>query len=589
MILFNLKYLDLSGNHMVSSLPKSIGNITCPYFYASSCGIVGNIPLEVGNMSELLLFALHDNNLNGPMPGTFNGLHKLQRLDLSYNRLQGSFIEELCETKRLEWLNLGNNKISGVLPTCLGNLTFLQNLYIGNNHFNSRIPFSLWSLTDILEIDLYSNAVIGNLPPEIGNLRAITLLDLSRNQISGNIPATISSLKTLQNLSLAHNKLMGSIPKSLYQMVSLMSLDLLQGEIPDGGVFKKFTAQSFMHNEALPIVVSTILIVASIIILKGKKRKKVANTLERGLSTLGAPRRISYYELVQATNGFNESNLLGKGGFGFVYEGKLPDGEMIAVKVIDLQSDVKSKSFDIECNAMKNLRHRNLVKIISGCSNLDFKALVMEFMSNGSVDKWLYSHNYCLNFLQRLNIMIDVASALEYLHHGSSFPVVHCDIKPTNVLLDENMVAHVSDFGIAKLMDEGQSKTHTETLATIGYLAPEYGSSGIVSVKGDVYSYGIMLMEIFTRKKPADDMFVAGLSLKTWISGSLPNSILEVLDSNLVQQYGEQIDEIVTYMSTIFGLALNCCKYSPEARINMADVTASLIKLKNLVLSINMV
>ncbi|WJX88558.1 hypothetical protein P8452_70632 [Trifolium repens] len=642
----NNKFVDLSGNHMVSSLPKSIGNITCPYFYASSCGIVGNIPLEVGNMSELLLFALHDNNLNGPIPGTFNGLHKLQRLDLSYNRLQGSFIEELCETKRLEWLNLGNNKISGVLPTCLGNLTFLQNLYIGNNRFNSRIPFSLWSLTDILEIDLYSNAVIGNLPPEIGNLRAITLLDLSRNQISGNIPATISSLKTLQNLSLAHNKLMGSIPKSLYQMVSLMSLDLsqnmltgvipkslesllylqninfsynrLQGEIPDGGVFKKLTAQSFMHNEALcgnprlhvplcdnqvkrslmeklllkciiPIVVSTILIVASIIILKGKKRKKVANTLERGLSTLGAPRRISYYELVQATNGFNESNLLGKGGFGSVYEGKLPDGEMIAVKVIDLQSDVKSKSFDIECNAMKNLRHRNLVKIISGCSNLDFKALVMEFMSNGSVDKWLYSHNYCLNFLQRLNIMIDVASALEYLHHGSSFPVVHCDLKPTNVLLDENMVAHVSDFGIAKLMDEGQSKTHTETLATIGYLAPEYGSSGIVSVKGDVYSYGIMLMEIFTRKKPADDMFVAGLSLKTWISGSLPNSILEVLDSNLVQQYGEQIDEIVTYMSTIFGLALNCCEYSPEARINMADVTASLIKLKNLVLSRNMV
>ncbi|KAI5419872.1 hypothetical protein KIW84_043865 [Lathyrus oleraceus] len=142
------------------------------------------------------------------------------------------------------------------------------------------------------------------------------------------------------------------------------------------------------------------------------------------------------------------------------------------IKVIDLQSEEKSRTFDAECNAMRNLRHRNLVKIISSCSNLNFKSLVMEFMSNGSVDKWLYSDNYYLTFLQRLNIMIDVASALEYLHHGSPIPVVHCDLKPTNVLLDEDMVAHVSDFGIAKLMDEGQSKTHTDTLATIGYLAP---------------------------------------------------------------------------------------------------------------------
>ncbi|WJX87998.1 hypothetical protein P8452_70128 [Trifolium repens] len=641
-----LKYIDISGSHIVSGLPKSIGNISSQFFRADSCGIVGNIPLEVGNMSNLQFLSLSMNDISGPIPGTFKGLQKLQGLFLSNNRLQGSFIEELCETKRLEELYLDNNKISGVLPTCLGNLSYLRKLYIGSNNLNSMIPSSLWSLTDILEIDLSSNSFIGNIPLEIGNLRAIISLNLSRNQISSNIPPTISFLKTLQNLSLAHNKVNGSIPASLGDMVSLISLDLsqnmltgvipkslesliqlqninfsynrLQGEIPDGGILKNFTAKSFMHNEALcgnrclhvplcdnnqvkkssmenklllkciiPIVVSTILNVASIIILKVKKRKKVANTLERGLSTLGAPRRISYYELVQATNGFNESNLLGKGGFGSVYQGKLPDGEMIAVKVIDLQSDVKSKSFDTECNAMKNLRHRNLVKIISGCSNLDFKALVMEFMPNGSVDKWLYSHNYCLNFLQRLNIMIDVASALEYLHHGSSVLVAHCDLKPTNVLLDENMVAHVSDFGIAKLMDEGQSKTHTQTLATIGYLAPEYGSKGIVSAKGDVFSYGIMLMEIFTRRKPTDDMFGAELSLKTWISQSLPNSIMEVLDSNLVQQYGGQIDDILTYMSSVFDLALNCCEDSPEARINMADVTTSLIKINTLVVGAN--
>ncbi|KEH19873.1 LRR receptor-like kinase family protein [Medicago truncatula] len=637
-----LKYLELSGNH-ISNLPKSIGNLTSEFFRAESCGIGGYIPLEVGNMSNLLSFDLYYNNINGPIPGTFKGLQKFQYLDLSSNGLQGSFIEEFCEMKSLGELYLDNNKLSGVLPTCLGNMTSIIRINVGSNSLNSRIPLSLWSLRDILEINFSSNSLIGNLPPEIGNLRAIILLDLSRNQISSNIPTIISSLQTLQNLVLAQNKLIGSIPKSLGQMVSLISLDLsqnmltgvipkslesllylqninfsynrLQGENPNGGQFKNFTAQSFMHNDALcgdprllvptcgkqvkkwsmekklilkcilSIVVSAILVVACIILLKHNKRKKNETSLERGLSTLGTPRRISYYELLQATNGFNESNFLGRGGFGSVYQGKLLDGEMIAVKVIDLQSEAKSKSFDEECNAMRNLRHRNLVKIISSCSNLDFKSLVMEFMSNGSVDKWLYSNNYCLSFLQRLNIMIDVASALEYLHHGSSMPVVHCDLKPSNVLLDENMVAHVSDFGIAKLMDEGQSQTYTQTLATIGYLAPEYGSKGIVSVKGDVYSYGIMLMEIFTRRKPTDDMFVPELSLKTWISGSFPNSIMEILDSNLVQQIGEQIDDILTYMSSIFGLALNCCEDSPEARINIADVIASLIKIKTLVLS----
>ncbi|CAI8608355.1 unnamed protein product [Vicia faba] len=635
-----LKYLELSSNHILSNLPKSIGNMTSVTFMVDFCGIDGNIPLEIGNMSNLISLSMVGNNINGPIPGTFKGLQKLQRLELSNNGLHGSFIDELCEMRSLIDLYLYNTTLSGVLPTCLGNMTFLEHLDLGYNNLNSKIPSSLWSLTDILEINLTNNAFTGNLPLEIGNLRAIVLLDISRNLISGNIPTTITFLKTMENISLAHNNLQGSIPSSLGDMVGLISLDLsqnmltgvipksltsllylqninfsynsLQGEIPDGGLFKTLTAQSFIHNEALcgnprlqvplcakqvrkisrkkklllkctiPLVLLTIFVIACIILIK-HKRKKVENNLEKGLSTLGGQRRISYYELVQATNGFNEGNLLGKGGFGSVYQGKLLDGEMIAVKVIDLQSEEKSKSFDAECNSMRNLRHRNLVKIISSCSNLDFKSLVMEFMSNGSVDKWLYSDNYCLNFLQRLNIMIDVASALEYLHHGSSIPVVHCDLKPTNVLLDENMVAHVSDFGIAKLMDEGQSKTHTNTLATIGYLAPEYGSEGIVSVKGDVYSYGIMLMEIFTRRKPTDDMFVGDLSLKTWIGESLSGLILEVLDSNLVQQNGEQMDNILTHMSSIFGLALNCCEHSPAARINMADVKATLIKLKTLI------
>ena len=525
----HLTYLEVSGNSLLSRLPKSIGNLTVEYFSAESCGINGNIPLEIGNMSNLIQLSLSRNDINGLIPSTIKGLQKLQSLDLDNNDLQGSIVDELCEIRSLSELNLPSNKLFGVLPTCLGNMTSLRKLNLGSNRLTSEIPSSFWNLKDILEVNLSSNALVGNIPPEIKNLRAVILLDLSRNQISSNIPTAISFLNTLETFSLAYNKLNGSIPTSLGEMLSLRFLDLsqnlltgvipksleslsylkyinlsynkLQGEIPYGGQFKNFIAQSFMHNEALcgsprlqvplcdqprkkskklliictsSIIAVLCILVVACTILRMHKRKRVDSSLERSLSALGVPRRISYYELVQATNGFSESNLLGRGGFGSVYKGMLSSGKMIAVKVLDLTMEATLRSFDAECNAMRNLRHRNLVQIISSCSNPDFKSLVMEFMSNGSVEIWLYSDNYCLNFLQRLNIMIDVASALEYLHHGSSIPVVHCDLKPTNVLLDEDMIAHVSDFGISKLLDEGHSKTHTKTLATLGYVAPGY-------------------------------------------------------------------------------------------------------------------
>ena len=164
-------------------------------------------------------------------------------------------------------------------------------------------------------------------------------------------------------------------------------------------------------------------------------------------------------------------------GFGSVYRGTLSDGIDIAVKVFNLQLEGAFKSFDKECEMLSNIRHRNLIKIISCCDELDFKALILQLMPNGSLEKWLYSPNRSMNILQRLDIMKDVALALEYLHHGYSIPIVHCDVKPSNILLDDDMVAHVADFGIARLIGGGDSMTETMTLATVGYMAP-----------GDVFS-----------------------------------------------------------------------------------------------------
>ncbi|KAF7842259.1 receptor kinase-like protein Xa21 [Senna tora] len=581
--LANLEVLDLDSNQFIGKIPKSISNASkLIHLNLGLNKFSGVIPIVLGNLTNLIEIKLYGNDLNGLIPTTINKLQGLQFLDPSNNRLKGCVIDELFQIRSLSELHLAYNMFSGLLPQCLENLTFLQKLDLSSNKLVSHIPHSIWSLKDIVVVDLSSNALNGTIPLEISSLRALTLLNLSNNQISGNNPPIVGSLQTLQNLSLENNRLNWTIPESLGSMISIEFLDLsqnylygvipksleslvhlkyinlsynlLHGEIPSGGPFTNFTAGSFVMNEDLC-----------------------------GKPQLQMLARVSYYELLQGTNGFDECNFLGQGSFGSVYKGILSSGQIVVVKIFKLDLEEALRSFDTECTAICNLRHCNLVKIINSCSNVDFKSLIMEFMPNGSLERWLYSHNYCLDILQRLNIMIDIASALEYLHHGSSTPIVHCDVKPSNVLLDEDMVAHLSDFGISKLLGEEKLQIYTKTFATVGYMAPEYGLKGVVSMKGDVYNYGVMLMEVFIKKKPTNDMFVEGLSLKDWVSKSTPHSIVNVLDTNLLQR-DHRIGNILLNISSIFELALNCCIDLPEKRMNMADVMMSLEKIKAMIM-----
>lgn len=184
--------------------------------------------------------------------------------------------------------------------------------------------------------------------------------------------------------------------------------------------------------------------------------------------------------------------MIGTGSFGSVYKGVLDDNNIVAVKVLNLQNHKAIKSFDAECTALRNIRHRNLVKVITVCSSIDFqgndfRALVYEFMANGSLDTWLHLSRGSvedehlpkrLNFLQRLNIATDVACALDYLHHDSDPTIVHCDLKPSNILLDDDMVGHVGDFGLARFLVAKEQSFITQQSSsigvkgTIGYMAP---------------------------------------------------------------------------------------------------------------------
>ncbi|KAG8365053.1 hypothetical protein BUALT_Bualt18G0063000 [Buddleja alternifolia] len=635
-----LEILELFDNNLrtESSYSSELSFITSLkiYFDASNCKIKGNIPDEIGNLSNLLVLYLLDNELIGKIPYTVKHLEKLQGLSLENNKMEGSIPDGLCELHSLVELYLSQNRFSGSIPECLGNMTSLRHLNLDSNMLSSCIPSGLWRIKDFLELDFSSNSLTGSLPPEIGNLVTAIRINLSMNNLSKDIPSTIGNLQALANLSLAHNSLEGSIPASVGSMINLATLDLsynnlsgsiprslerlqqldyfnvsfnvLRGEIPSGGPFRNFTMESFKGNEALCGssrfhvlscntiskhrlkkkrlsqallvligVVSLIIVIISLAFIFTRYRRKDKLVRENGVQEPNVPERISYYELLRATEHFSESNLLGVGGFSSVYKGIMRDGRVLAVKVFSLQLQGIFKSFEVECEVLRNLRHRNLTKVIGSCSNEDFKALILEYMPKGRLEKWLYSHNYCLDLMQRLNIMIDVASAIEYLHHGYSSLIVHCDLKPSNVLLDEDMIAHVSDFGIAKFLGEGESISRTETLATLGYMAPEYGLEGLVSTRCDVYSYGITLIETFTRKRPSDDMFGQDFSLRIWVERSLPN---QVIDANLMHCEEEHFDKSMQCVSSILELALKCSAECSKDRINMKEALAELQKIK---------
>ncbi|PHU18812.1 hypothetical protein BC332_09963 [Capsicum chinense] len=433
------------------------------------------------------------------------------------------------------------------------------------------------------------NQFSDGIPREIGGLETLVQLSLRHNNLQGTIPDSMRNMVGLEFQDLSHNNISGNIPKSLEKLQNLkyfnFSVNILYGEIPSGGPFKNLSSQFFIYNEALcgssrfsvpPCPTSskhrsnrkkllvlflflgiTLVVVPSTFIFFWIRYRKGTRVLQQAdsLSSITSE-RISYYELIQATDALSESNLIGSGSFGSVYKGVLRSGTAIAVKVFNLQLDAAFKSFDTECEVLRSLRHRNLVKVITSCSNLDFKALVLEYMPNRSLEKYLYSHNYFLDIRQRLRIMID----------------------PSNVLLDDDMVAHLRDFGFSKLLGEDQGDLYTKTLATLGYIAPEYGLEGLVSTKCDVYSYGVMLLETFTRRKPNE--FEGDLSLTQWVSYSLPEAVMDVVDANLVTATGNGLPKELDVVASIMKVALDCCAESPARRTNMKDVVGMLQKTK---------
>ncbi|KAI4323201.1 hypothetical protein L6164_022827 [Bauhinia variegata] len=283
------------------------------------------------------------------------------------------------------------------------------------------------------------------------------------------------------------------------------------------------------------------------------------------------PNTFSYSELKNATDDFNLDNKLGEGGFGPVYKGTLYDGRVVAVKQLSAGSHQGKSQFINEIATISAVQHRNLVKLYGCCIEGDKRLLVYEYLENKSLDQALFGNCLNLDWTTRYDICLGVARGLAYLHEESRLRIVHRDVKASNILLDHELIPKISDFGLAKLYDDKKSHISTRIAGTIGYLAPEYAMRGHLTEKADVFSFGVVALEIISGR-PNSDSSLEGekVYLLEWAWNLFENKcVIELVDPRLSEFNEEEVKRIA-------GVALLCTQTSPALRPSMSRVVAML-------------
>ncbi|CAA7038097.1 unnamed protein product, partial [Microthlaspi erraticum] len=488
---------------------------------------------------------------------------------------------------------------------------------LGNANLSGQLVPQLGQLPNLQYLEVFSNNIIGAIPEELGNLRELLSLDLSFNNISGPIPSSLGKLQKLRFLHLNNNNLSGEIPMSLTAVSSLQVLDLsnnqLTGDVPVNGSFSLFTPTSFDNNNnnivpefpPAPISSTTPLspsgrpmtaaiaggVAAGAAVLFAVPAIALAWWLTRRQDHffdvpaeedpeihLGQPRRFSLGELLVATDNFSTKNVLGRGGFGKVYKGRLADGSLVAVKRLkEERTEGGELQFQTEVEMISVTVHRNLLPLRGFCVTPTERLLVYPYMANGSVASCLKERpqgNPALDWPTRKHIALGSARGLAYLHDHGEQRIIHRDVKAANILLDEEFEAVVGDFGLAKFMNRKNSHVTTAVRGTIGHIAPEYLSTGKYSEKTDVFGYGVLLLELITGQKAFDLARLANdddIMLLDWVKKVLKEKKLESLvDAELEGNY------VDTEVEQLIQMALLCTRSSSLQRPKMYEVVRML-------------
>nr|XP_034920354.1 MDIS1-interacting receptor like kinase 2-like [Populus alba] len=590
----NLNYVDLSHNNLF-----------------------GELTWKWGGFHNLVSLKLSNNNITGEIPSELGKATRLRMIDLSSNLLKGTIPKELGQLKALYNLTLHNNHLSGVVPFQM--LSQLQSLNLASNNLDGSIPKQVGECSILVQLNLSHNKFIGSIPSEIGLLHFLADLDLSGNLLAGEIPSEIGQLKQLETMNLSHNKLSGLIPSAFVDLVSLTIVDIsyneLEGPIPKIKGFNKAPFEAFMNNSGLcgnasglkpctlftsmknsnkivililfPLLGSLLLLltmVGCLYFCHQTSRERISFLGERqsplSFAVWGYEEEILHETIIQATNNFNSNNYIGKGGYGIVYRAMLPTGQVVAVKKLHPSREgelMDLKTFRNEIRMLIDIRHRNIVKLYGFCSLREHSFLVYEFIERGSLKMNLSREEQAmeLDWNRRLNVVKGVANALSYLHHDCSPPIIHRDISSTNVLLDLEYEAHVSDFGTARLLMP-DSTYWTSFAGTFGYTAPELAYTMRVNEKCDVYSFGVVTMEVIMGRHLGD--LISSLSASACSSSSCSQINQHALLKDVIdQRIPLPENRVAKGVVSIIKIAFACLLANPQSRPTMRQVASKLI------------
>lgn len=516
------------------------------------------------------------------------------------------------------YLQLSGNKLSGEFPANISQMKKLSMLHLGFNEFEGKLPPEIGQLP-LAFLNLTRNNFSGQIPQEIGNLKCLQNLDLSYNNFSGNFPTSLNDLNELSKFNISYNPLISGVIPSTGQLTTFEKESFLGNPLLRFPSFFNHSGNSTRNqisnqnvgnrprtlllvliSSALALAFIACLVVSGIVlvVVKGSREAEIdlldgSKTRHDTTSSSGGSSpwlsgkikvirldksTFTYADILKATSNFSEERVVGRGGYGTVYRGVLPDGREVAVKKLQREGTEAEKEFRAEmevlsANAFGDWAHPNLVRLYGWCLDGSEKILVHEYMGGGSLEE-LITDKTKLPWKKRIDIATDVARALVFLHHECYPSIVHRDVKASNVLLDKHGNARVTDFGLARLLNVGDSHVSTVIAGTIGYVAPEYGQTWQATIRGDVYSYGVLAMELATGRRAVDG---GEECLVEWakrvMTGNMPTKGSPITLSGTKPGNGAE------EMTELLKVGVKCTADHPQARPNIKEVLAMLVKI----------